>query len=70
MIILNKANKMKYKRFAAIDIGSNAVRMLISNVNEKSRVNKFRKETLVRVPIRLGQDVFTKHKISKHNTSL
>ncbi|MDO5971495.1 rod shape-determining protein [Flavivirga aquimarina] len=57
------------KKYAAIDIGSNAVRLLISNIIEqKGRPVQFKKNSLVRVPIRLGADVFIKNKISKENT--
>ncbi len=55
--------------FAAIDIGSNAIRLLICNVYEVNSVPVFRKITLVRVPIRLGEDVFTEGRISEKNTS-
>lgn len=44
---------------AAIDIGSNAVRLLINNVTEyKDGSTDFTKMTLVRIPLRLGFDVF------------
>ncbi|MDD7885673.1 Ppx/GppA phosphatase family protein [Flavivirga sp. 57AJ16] len=57
------------KKYAAIDIGSNAVRLLISNIIEqKGRPVQFKKNSLVRVPIRLGADVFVKNKISIENT--
>ncbi len=60
---------LKIKKYAAIDIGSNAVRLLISNIIEqKGRPVQFKKNSLVRVPIRLGADVFVKNKISKENT--
>lgn len=56
------------KIFAAIDIGSNAVRLLISTITEKKGMEtNFRKTSLVRVPIRLGADVFLKNKISEKN---
>lgn len=56
------------QKYAAIDIGSNAVRLLISNIIEKKGdATKFRKSALVRVPIRLGADVFLKGKIGKEN---
>ncbi|MGB0974893.1 MAG: exopolyphosphatase [Flavobacteriaceae bacterium] len=59
---------MIIKKYAAIDIGSNAVRMLISNVIEhKGKTPKFKKSSLVRVPIRLGQDAFTTGEISEAN---
>ncbi|AUP77208.1 Ppx/GppA phosphatase family protein [Flavivirga eckloniae] len=56
------------KKYAAIDIGSNAVRLLISNIIEqKGRPVQFKKNSLVRVPIRLGADVFVEDKISEEN---
>lgn len=56
---------MKYRKFAAIDIGSNAVRLLISNILEhKNGAVEIKKNSMVRVPIRLGEDVFTKGMIS------
>ena len=59
---------LSIKKYAAIDIGSNAVRLLISNIIEqKGRPVQFKKNSLVRVPIRLGADVFLKNKISKEN---
>jgi exopolyphosphatase / guanosine-5'-triphosphate,3'-diphosphate pyrophosphatase len=59
---------LKIKKYAAIDIGSNAVRLLISNIiEEKGKPVKFKKSSLVRVPIRLGADVFIKGKITKRN---
>ncbi|MCB0755729.1 MAG: exopolyphosphatase [Flavobacteriales bacterium] len=45
-------------KFGAIDIGSNAVRLLITNVFEGPDGPVFKKASLVRVPIRLGEDVF------------
>ncbi|MGL5889098.1 MAG: exopolyphosphatase, partial [Bacteroidia bacterium] len=41
-------------KFAAIDIGSNAVRLLIGNVYERREGPIFKKADLVRIPIRLG----------------
>ncbi len=56
------------KKYAAIDIGSNAVRLLISNIIEqRGKPALFKKSSLVRVPIRLGADVFLNQKISKEN---
>jgi exopolyphosphatase/guanosine-5'-triphosphate,3'-diphosphate pyrophosphatase len=52
-------------RLAAIDIGSNAARLLISDVAPGPRGNmEFIKAILVRVPLRLGFDVFSKGEIS------
>ena len=59
---------MKIDKFAAIDIGSNGVRMLISNVISKSKKKVFfQKNSLIRVPIRLGEDSFTSGSISDRN---
>jgi exopolyphosphatase / guanosine-5'-triphosphate,3'-diphosphate pyrophosphatase len=52
-------------RLAAIDIGSNAARLLITDVIAGPQgVNEFIKVVLVRVPLRLGFDVFDKGEIS------
>ena len=57
------------RKYATIDIGSNAIRLLISNIySNKSKVY-VTKNSLVRVPIRLGQDSFKNGKISKENIS-
>ncbi len=58
---------MKIIKYAAIDIGSNAVRLLIANVIITKNKVKFKKSSLVRVPIRLGEDVFVKGYISERN---
>ena len=52
-------------KFGAIDIGSNAVRLLITTVVEGKEEPIFKKTSLVRVPIRLGEDVFTTGTISE-----
>ena len=60
---------MKIKKYGAIDIGSNAVRLLVANViEEKNKEPQFKKSSLVRVPIRLGADAFVSGKISEANT--
>jgi exopolyphosphatase/guanosine-5'-triphosphate,3'-diphosphate pyrophosphatase len=52
-------------RLAAIDIGSNAARLLISDVIPGTKISpEFVKVSLVRVPLRLGFDVFDKGEIS------
>lgn len=56
---------MNSYQFAAIDIGSNAVRLLISNVFENGADVNFKKQSLVRVPIRLGSDAFLNKHITK-----
>ncbi len=55
-------------RFAAIDIGSNAIRLLFTRViiNE-NETPYFIKESLIRMPLRLGHDAFTIGKISEKN---
>jgi len=59
---------LKVKKFAAIDIGSNAIRLLTHNViEEQGKKTQFRKSALVRVPVRLGEDSFTVGEISEHN---
>jgi len=45
-------------KFAAIDIGSNAVRLLICNVSKNDGRSLIKKELLVRSPIRLGEQAF------------
>lgn len=51
--------------FAAIDIGSNAIRLLFCRVYMVDNKPHFSKEELFRMPIRLGEDVFTDGKISE-----
>jgi len=51
-------------RYAAIDIGSNAVRLLIADVTQHESRNSFKKNTLVRVPLRLGDDAFLDQNLS------
>jgi exopolyphosphatase/guanosine-5'-triphosphate,3'-diphosphate pyrophosphatase len=52
------------KQFAAIDIGSNAVRLLIKSVSTDTMEQELKKQLMVRVPIRLGQDSFMSGKIN------
>lgn len=59
---------LNIKKYAAIDIGSNAMRLLITNIVEQDeKETQFNKSSLVRVPIRLGQDAFTVGAISEEN---
>jgi exopolyphosphatase/guanosine-5'-triphosphate,3'-diphosphate pyrophosphatase len=51
-------------RYAAIDIGSNAVRLLIADIKQNEQTITFKKNTLIRVPLRLGDDAFLDKKIS------
>jgi exopolyphosphatase/guanosine-5'-triphosphate,3'-diphosphate pyrophosphatase len=56
------------EKYGAIDIGSNAVRLLISSIHEeKGKTTRFKKTSLVRVPIRLGEDVFKSRRVSQEN---
>jgi len=51
-------------RYAAIDIGSNAVRLLIADIKQNGKTVSFKKNTLIRVPLRLGDDAFLDKEIS------
>lgn len=53
------------KRYAAIDIGSNAVRLLIKKAEVDGNEVSFTKELLLRVPLRLGFDVFETGRLSE-----
>ena len=56
-------------RYAAIDIGSNAIRLLIKDIDE-SNADDLQPERIAyyRVPLRLGGDVFERGKLSKAKT--
>ena len=56
-------------KFAAIDIGSNAVRLLLSGVFEDGDSPAFRKMSLIRMPIRLGDGAFTQKHISENKVT-
>ena len=61
---------IRIEKYGAIDIGSNAVRLLINTVvEEEGKDPRFKKVSLVRVPIRLGGDVFVTGKVSDENIS-
>ncbi len=51
-------------KLAAIDIGSNAIRLQIVKVFDGDELISFKKLEFLRFPLRLGQDVFKKSKIS------
>jgi exopolyphosphatase/guanosine-5'-triphosphate,3'-diphosphate pyrophosphatase len=55
-------------RYAAIDVGSNAVRLLIAEIIENNGSISFKKNTLIRVPVRLGDDAFLDKTISEKKT--
>lgn len=52
-------------RYAAIDIGSNAVRLLIADISARENGFGYKKNTLIRVPLRLGDDAFLDQQISE-----
>ncbi len=59
---------IEIKKYGAIDIGSNAIRLLVSNVIiQEGKEAQFKKSALIRVPIRLGADAFVSGIISEEN---
>jgi exopolyphosphatase/guanosine-5'-triphosphate,3'-diphosphate pyrophosphatase len=57
-------------KIAAIDIGSNAARLLINEVKINNNQPEFIKLNLLRIPLRLGMDVFTMGKIGEERTKM
>lgn len=57
--------ELNVNKYAAIDIGSNAMRLLIEMAVENNGITEFKKVTLLRLPIRLGQEAFTNHKLGE-----
>lgn len=57
-------------KFAAIDIGSNAIRLLIENVYETKQGPLFHKDSLVRVPVRLGEEAFLDGRFSEEKVDI
>lgn len=55
---------MSKEIIAGIDIGSNAIRLLINHVETENGTQTFKKALFIRVPLRLGEDVFTYKRIS------
>ena len=49
---------MKVESIAAIDVGSNAIRLLINNVEDFEERKAIKKNAYIRVPVRMGEDVF------------
>lgn len=61
---------LNIEKYGAVDIGSNAIRLLVATVVEQEgKDTLFKKTSLVRVPIRLGADVFLEGKISESNAN-
>jgi len=56
---------MNIVKIAAIDIGSNSLRLLVSNVIPTPEYTHYKKASMTRLPVRLGEDVFREGKISK-----
>jgi exopolyphosphatase/guanosine-5'-triphosphate,3'-diphosphate pyrophosphatase len=63
-------NLTLFMKLAAIDIGSNAARLLITEVTLSGDKPEFNKVNLVRVPLRLGFDVFEKKEISQEKITM
>lgn len=59
---------LKIEKYGAVDIGSNAIRLLVvSVIEQEGKDTIFKKTSLVRVPIRLGAEVFLEGRISEGN---
>ena len=58
--------------FAAIDIGSNGARLLIKRFNPEAvrEEDRIKKIMFIRIPLRLGKDVFTLGKVSKEREKM
>lgn len=54
-------------KLAAVDIGSNAIRLQITNVTHYEGATTFKRLEYLRFPLRLGMDVFQNQKISDKN---
>lgn len=54
---------LKTTAIGAIDIGSNAIRLQITNVEQYASQTVFKKVSWVRVPLRLGEDAFSNGRI-------
>ncbi|CAM3420332.1 Ppx/GppA phosphatase family protein [Aequorivita lipolytica] len=61
---------LNIEKYGAVDIGSNAIRLLVvSVIEQEGKDTIFKKTSLVRVPIRLGAEVFLKGKISENSAN-
>ncbi len=58
-------NNQEILHFASVDIGSNAIRLLLCNVYEGGSEPLFKKAELIRFPLRLGEDAFLKGYITE-----
>ena len=58
---------MKITKLAAIDVGSNALRLLVNTIYDDGNSVIFNKTSLVRAPIRLGEDAFTQNIVTPEN---
>ena len=56
---------MNVRRLGAIDIGSNSVRLLITDVLDYNGRAVFKKDSLIRIPLKLGEDTFSTGYISE-----
>ena len=59
---------VKSMKFGAIDIGTNAARLLVGEVEHEGGHSFVKKISYTRVPLRLGEEVFEDGKISKKKT--
>lgn len=57
-------------KLAAIDIGSNAMRLLITRIMPDSKTPEFKKVEFIRIPLRLGDDVFRDGKLGTEKKKL
>jgi len=62
-------NEKEILRFGSVDIGSNAIRLLLCNVYEGGEEPLFKKAELMRFPLRLGEDSFLKGYITETTIS-
>lgn len=56
------------KTFAAVDIGSNAIRVHISHLLKNGDSHEFKTVEYLRVPLRLGEDVFATGQVGAEKT--
>lgn len=67
---MEKNDQKNVFNLAAIDIGSNAARILIKRVERKPKGIRMKKLQFLRIPLRLGMDVFTEGKIGKEREKM